>query len=210
MQQRRPQAWRTRPAHRQAHRRPTARDPAAAATSANLPQKAAHTATGGARGRNRSRSPVMGPDVGLRGARRRPHGGHRSGWTRITPDRSPPRWRVRQPRWPRPPGIAAAHAPAPTRVQTRAVEHEREALAGRDRSQTAPQQPKKRLRSLCLAPANRPLSARCEASHRPLISQNRGPPTGVSTLDVPGAPPVRRPACRPASFTTAAAPPPAT
>ena len=57
------------------------------------------------------------PDVGLRGARRRPHGGHRigSGWTRITPDRSPPRWRGRQPRWPRPPGIAAAHAPAPTR-----------------------------------------------------------------------------------------------
>ena len=96
-----PQAWRTRPAHRQAHRRPTARDPAAAATSANLPQKAAHTATGGARGRNRSRSPGMGPDVGLRGARRRPHGGHRTGseWTRITPDRSPPRWRVRQPRW---------------------------------------------------------------------------------------------------------------
>ena len=44
----------------------------------------------------------MGPDVGLRGARRRPHGGHRtgSGWTRITPDRSPPRWRVR-PRRPR-------------------------------------------------------------------------------------------------------------
>ena len=66
MQQRRPQAWRTRPAHRQAHRRPTARDPAAAATSANLPQKAAHTATGGASGRNRSRSPGMGPDVGLR------------------------------------------------------------------------------------------------------------------------------------------------
>ena len=56
-----PQAWRTRPAHRQAHRRPTARDPAAAATSATLPQKAAHTATGGASGRNRSRSPVMGP-----------------------------------------------------------------------------------------------------------------------------------------------------
>ena len=112
-----PQAWRTRPAHRQAHRRPTARDPAAAATSATLPQKAAHTATGGASGRNRSRSPGMGPDVGLRGARRRPHGGHRtgSGWTRITPDRSPPRWRVRQPRWPRPPGIATAHAPAPTR-----------------------------------------------------------------------------------------------
>ena len=107
-----PQAWRTRPAHRQAHRRPTARDPAAAATSANLPQKAAHTATGGARGRNRSRSPVMGANVGLRGARRRPHGGHRtgSGWTRITPDRSPPRWRVRQPRWPRPPGIAARGA----------------------------------------------------------------------------------------------------
>ena len=51
------------------------RDPAAAATSANLPQKAAHTATGGASGRNRSRSPGMGPDVGLRGARRRPHGG---------------------------------------------------------------------------------------------------------------------------------------
>ena len=43
--------------------------------SANLPQKAAHTATGGASGRNRSRSPMMGPDVGLRGARRRPHGG---------------------------------------------------------------------------------------------------------------------------------------
>ena len=85
MQQRRPQAWRTRPAHRQAHRRPTARDPAAAATSANLPQKAAHTATGGASGRNRSRSPVMGPDVGLRGARRRPHGGHRSGWTGYKP-----------------------------------------------------------------------------------------------------------------------------
>ena len=37
------------------------------------------------------------------------------GWTRITPDRSPPRGRVRQPRWPRPPRIAAAHAPAPTR-----------------------------------------------------------------------------------------------
>ena len=81
--------------HRQAHRRPTARDPAAAATSANLPRKAAHTATGGARGRTRSRSPVMGPDVGRRGARRRPHGGHRSGGTRITPDRSPPRGRVR-------------------------------------------------------------------------------------------------------------------
>ena len=56
-----PQAWRTRPAHRQAHRRPTARDPAAAATSAHLPQQAAHTATGGARGRNRPRSPGMGP-----------------------------------------------------------------------------------------------------------------------------------------------------
>ena len=39
-------------AHRQAHRRPTARDPAAAATSTNLPPKAAHTATGGASGRN--------------------------------------------------------------------------------------------------------------------------------------------------------------
>ena len=38
-----------------------------------------HTATGGASGPNRSRSPVMGPDVGLRGARRRPHGGHRTG-----------------------------------------------------------------------------------------------------------------------------------
>ena len=59
----------------------------------------------------------MGPDVGRRGARRRPHGGHRtgSGWTRITPDRSPPRWRGRQPRWSRPSGTAAAHAPAPTR-----------------------------------------------------------------------------------------------
>ena len=68
--------------------------PTAAATSANLPQKAAHTATGGARGR------------------------------------------------------------------TRAVEHEREARAGRDRSQTAPQQPKKRRRSLCVAPAHRPLRAR--------------------------------------------------
>ena len=129
-----PQAWRTRPAHRQAHRRPTARDPAAAATSANLPQKAAHTATGGASGRNRSRSPLMGPDVGLRGARRRPHGGHRtgSGWTRITPDRSPPRWRVRQPRWPRPPGIAAAHAPAPTRDRpVRSSTRERPAPGGR-------------------------------------------------------------------------------
>ena len=54
----------------------------------------------------------MGANVGLRGARRRPHGGHRtgSGWTRITPDRTPPRWRVRQPRWPRPPGIAARGA----------------------------------------------------------------------------------------------------
>ena len=39
--------------HRQAHRRPTARDPAAAATSANLPRKAAHTATGGGRGPQR-------------------------------------------------------------------------------------------------------------------------------------------------------------
>ena len=54
------------------------------------PRKRAHTATGGARGRNRSRSPGMGPDVGLRDACRRPHGGHRtgSGWTRITPDRA--------------------------------------------------------------------------------------------------------------------------
>ena len=37
----------------QAHRRPTARDPAAA-TSANLPRKAAHTATGGGRGPQRA------------------------------------------------------------------------------------------------------------------------------------------------------------
>ena len=87
-------------------------------------------------GRNRSRSPGMGPDGGLRGARRRPHGGHRtgSGWTRITPDRSPPRWRVRQPRWPRPPAIAAAHAPAPTRDRlVRSSTRERPAPGGRRR-----------------------------------------------------------------------------
>ena len=40
----------------------------------NPPHKAAHTATGGASGRNRSRSPVMVADVGLNGARRRPSG----------------------------------------------------------------------------------------------------------------------------------------
>ena len=78
----------------------------------------------------------MGPDVGLRGARRRPHGGHRtgSGWTRITPDRSPPRGRIRQPRWPRPPGIAAAHAPAPTRDRpVRSSTRERPAPGGTGR-----------------------------------------------------------------------------
>ena len=91
-------------------------------------------------GRNRSRSPGMGPDGGLRGARRRPHGGHRtgSGWTRITPDRSPPRWRVRQPRWPRPPAIAAAHAPAPTRDRlVRSSTRERPAPGGRRRWRTS-------------------------------------------------------------------------
>ena len=146
-----PQAWRTRPAHRQAHRRPTARDPAAAATSANLPQKAAHTATGGASGRNRSRSPGMGPDVGLRGARRRPHGGYRtgSGWTRITPGRSPPRWRVRQPRWPRPPGTAAAHSPAPTRDRPgRSSTRERPAPGGTGRRRRRNSQ-----RNACVASA---------------------------------------------------------
>ena len=52
---------------------------------------------------------------------------------------STPRWSFRQPRLPRPPCFAAAHSPAPTMGQTRAVEHEMEALAGRHRSQTAPQ-----------------------------------------------------------------------
>ena len=163
---------------------------------------------GGTRGRTRSRSPGMGPDGGLRGARRRPHGGHRtgSGGTRITPDRSPPRWRGRQPRWPRPPGIAATHAPAPTRDRPgRSSTRGRPSPGGTGRRRRRNSQ-----KNACVAPAHRPLRARCEASHRPLISRNRGPPTGVSTLDVPGAPPVRRPACRPASFTTAAAPPPAT
>ena len=97
----------------------------------------------------------MGPDVGLRGARRRPHGGHRtgSGWTRITPDRITATVA-------RPPATLAAATgyrgrprTGPDERQTRAVEHEREALAGRDRSQTAPQQPKKRLRSACVASA---------------------------------------------------------
>ena len=41
-------------------------------TPATPPHKAAHTATGGASGRNRARSPVMVADVGLNGARRRP------------------------------------------------------------------------------------------------------------------------------------------
>ena len=41
-------------------------------TPATPPHKAAHTATGGASGRNRSRSPVRVADVGLNGARRRP------------------------------------------------------------------------------------------------------------------------------------------
>ena len=51
----------TRPAHCEAHCRPTARDPAAAATTpATPPHKGAHTATGGT--------------------------GLASGWTRITPD----------------------------------------------------------------------------------------------------------------------------
>ena len=144
-----PQAWRTRPAHRQAHRRPTARAPPAAATSAHLPRKAAHTATGGASGRTRSRAPVMGPDVGLRGARRRPHGGHRSGWTRITPDRSPPRGRVRQPRWPQPPGIAAAHAPVPTRDRPgRSSTSERPAPGGTGRRRRRNSQ-----RNACIASA---------------------------------------------------------
>ena len=39
---------------------------------ATPPKKAAHTATGGARGRNRTRSPVRVADGGLNGARRRP------------------------------------------------------------------------------------------------------------------------------------------
>ena len=68
-----------------------------------------------------------------------------------------------------------------------------------DGAATAKETPASPLRSVCSS-----------ASHRPLISRNRGPPTGVSTPDGPGAPPVRRPACRrPASCTTAAAPPPA-
>ena len=41
-------------------------------TPATPPHKAAHTATGGASGRNRSRSPGMVADGGLNGARRRP------------------------------------------------------------------------------------------------------------------------------------------
>ena len=41
-------------------------------TPATPPHKAAHTATAGASGRNRARSPVMVADVGLNGARRRP------------------------------------------------------------------------------------------------------------------------------------------
>ena len=41
-------------------------------TPATPPHRAAHTATGGASGRNRSRSPGMVADVGLNGARRRP------------------------------------------------------------------------------------------------------------------------------------------
>ena len=39
------------PRPREAHRRPTARDPAAAANTATPPATAAHTATGGVRGR---------------------------------------------------------------------------------------------------------------------------------------------------------------
>ena len=57
------------PRPREAHRRPTARDPAAAANTATPPHTADHTATGGVRG-------GCGPDLG-RGGRPEtdaPHG----------------------------------------------------------------------------------------------------------------------------------------
>ena len=129
-----PQAWRTRPAHRPgppaAHgARPRRRRPPPR-TCPGKPPTPPRVAPGAGPGR----APGMGPDVGRRGARRRPHGGHRSGGTRITPDRSPPRGRVRQPRWPRPPGIAAAHAPAPTRDRPgRSSTRERPAPGGTGR-----------------------------------------------------------------------------
>ena len=166
-----PQAWRTRPAHRPgppaAHgARPRRRRPPPR-TCPGKPPTPPRVAPGAGPGR----APGMGPDVGRRGARRRPHGGHRSGWTRITPDRSPPRGRGRQPRWPRLPGIAAGPRTGPDERQTRAVEHEREARAGRDRSQTAPQQPKKRRHSLCVAP--RELGIRDAQARRPVSSTRR-------------------------------------
>ena len=43
--------WKPGPGRREAHHRPTARDPAATANTATPPHTAAHTATGGVRGR---------------------------------------------------------------------------------------------------------------------------------------------------------------
>ena len=84
----------TRPAHCEAHSRPTARDPAAAATPPPP--------------RRRTKAPTP-----PRGAPDWPRGG-----------RATPRWSVRQPRGLRPPCFAAAHAPAltmdrPVRSSTR-------------------------------------------------------------------------------------------